>query len=262
MPDSPPPFDIRAHLQPLFYTPLLHYQWPDSEALNRDLRALVLQAERQGRGQRRPQVGGWHSEHSLFDWPEAPAQQLRHRLARVAEALTEFSASDLPGTRFAYRYESWANILRSGEYHHLHNHPNAVWSGVYYVSAGLEPATAYASGELELVDPRVGTHDLQVKLGLAVRRQIEFLGVAVFGIVGDDSIARDARPLLVPKRAGIGDLADDAVRRSGADQRRRHLTRAAEQGLAEAQQTTRVGRATVSDMQSWCDYPSLPAFAG
>lgn len=170
MSERPLPFDVRPHLQPLLYTPLLHYPWPDSEALNLALRALVLRAEAEGRGQRRPQVGGWHSEHKLFDWPEAPAQALRQRLTSVAEALTEFSATDLPGTTFTYRYESWANILRPGEYHQLHNHPNAVWSGVYYVSVGELAEHPSASGELELIDPRNGTNMLAVPGSIFERR--------------------------------------------------------------------------------------------
>lgn len=49
-------------------------------------------------------------------------------------------------------------MLRAGDYHNSHNHPNSVWSGVYYVDAGRPAPERPLAGDLELLDPRVGAN--------------------------------------------------------------------------------------------------------
>lgn len=157
MSDSDALPDLRGATQLAFATPVVGYRWPDAEALNGALRALILQAEREraGLGQR-SNVGGWHSSLDFLDWPQEPARELQRRLTRLGQALLDGSAPD-PAAR-AIRLEGWANVLRDGDYHGPHNHPNAVWSGVYYVDAGAPSAERPIAGDLELLDPRVGAN--------------------------------------------------------------------------------------------------------
>lgn len=151
------PLDLSAATQLAFATPVVGYRWPEAEALNAALREAILRTERERPGMdRRSNVGGWHSGLDFLDWPEAPVQELKRRIAQMARALLDGSAPE-PAAR-AFRLDAWANVLREGDYHGPHNHPNAVWSGVYYVEAGEAPASRAYAGELELLDPRVGAN--------------------------------------------------------------------------------------------------------
>jgi uncharacterized protein (TIGR02466 family) len=157
MPDAEAPLDLRSATQLAFATPLVGYRWPETEALNAALRALILDAERRQPGMpQRSNVGGWHSTPDFLDWPEAPARELRRRVERMAQALLDGSSPEAASR--AFRLEGWANVLRAGDYHGPHNHPNAVWSGVYYVASGAAAAERPTAGELELLDPRTGAN--------------------------------------------------------------------------------------------------------
>ena len=151
------PLDLAPATQLAFATPVVGYRWPAAEALNAGLRETILRAERErpALGQR-SNVGGWHSALDLLDWPEPPVQELRRRIERMARALIDGSAPE-PDSRI-FRLDAWANVLRRGDYHGPHNHPNAVWSGVYYVDAGEAAPDRPHSGELELLDPRTGAN--------------------------------------------------------------------------------------------------------
>lgn len=157
MTEAEAPLDLRAATQLAFATAVVGYRWPDVEALNAGLRALILLTERDrpGLGQR-SNVGGWHSGLDFLDWPQEPVRALRGRVERMARALLEGSASD-PAAR-AFRLDGWANVLRQGDYHGPHNHPNSVWSGVYYVDAGRAAPERPFAGDLELLDPRAGAN--------------------------------------------------------------------------------------------------------
>jgi uncharacterized protein (TIGR02466 family) len=157
MSEAEPPLDLRAATQLAFATPVVAYRWPAAEALNGALREAILRAERErpGMGQR-SNVGGWHSGLDFADWPAPPVRELRRRIERMARALLDGSAPE-PAARI-FRLDAWANVLRQGDYHSPHNHPNAVWSGVYYVDDGAVSADRPHAGELELLDPRAGVN--------------------------------------------------------------------------------------------------------
>jgi uncharacterized protein (TIGR02466 family) len=59
-----------------------------------------------------------------------------------------------PGS-YNFKIDGWANILGPGDYNGPHNHPNATWSGVYYLTgvpgAARSPNLA---GKIEFFDPR------------------------------------------------------------------------------------------------------------
>ena len=40
---------------------------------------------------------------------------------------------------------AWANIVRNGSHHKIHNHPDCDWSGVYYVAVGEPDANGIRS---------------------------------------------------------------------------------------------------------------------
>jgi uncharacterized protein (TIGR02466 family) len=176
MSDAEASLDLRSATQLAFATPVVGYRWPEAEATNVGLRAVILRAERErpGMGQR-SNVGGWHSGLDFIDWPDPPVVELRRRIERMARALLDGSAPE-PAAR-TFRLDAWANVLRQGDYHSPHNHPNAVWSGVYYVDAGTPSAGRPHAGDLELLDPRVGAN-MAPFAGEAFERRVRIAAAA------------------------------------------------------------------------------------
>lgn len=140
-----------------FATPIVNYRWPGSESLNHELAELILAAERADQGIERSNVGGWHSPLDFFESPHPAVASLRAKLqdyiADLNRAVLDESAEQRAGE---FTLEGWANVLRQGGYNTLHSHPNAFWSGVYYVTGNEAVEDRPFSGKLELIDPRPG----------------------------------------------------------------------------------------------------------
>ena len=140
-----------------FGTPIISHPWPNSEALNKELAEVILANESESEGMTRSNVGGWHSELDFFDWDYPCIEALKKRVEEMTIELTRAITVVKEGTRsFKYRLSGWANVSRNGHYNGVHNHPNCLWSGTYYVQSG-KPAEGHRNnGKLELLDPRAG----------------------------------------------------------------------------------------------------------
>jgi uncharacterized protein (TIGR02466 family) len=150
---------LSKHLLMAFATPVVCYPWPESEPLNRGLADLILNAERKDDGITRSNVGGWHSAADFFDWQAPAIKVLRERVIEMTMAITRAIAVVKEGPRtFNYRIDGWANVSRNGHYNAVHNHPNCLWSGTYYVCAGKPDPDTPVNGRLELLDPRAGAN--------------------------------------------------------------------------------------------------------
>lgn len=140
-----------------FTTPVINTHWTDTESMNGELRETILDAERRTAGVVRSNVGGWHSNTGFLTLDNEAVVALRVRLSAL---VTEVRARVLPPANRdragQFRVEGWANVLRFGQYNTMHCHPNAVWSGVYYVTGNPKITEHPFSGKLELVDPRPG----------------------------------------------------------------------------------------------------------
>ncbi|MCG8316019.1 MAG: 2OG-Fe(II) oxygenase family protein [Pseudomonadales bacterium] len=152
------PAEFSKHILPVFVTPVVNYRWPDSDSLNAKLRELILKMETTEPSVNKSNVGGWHSSLDFLAREADAIQALRERLWEFSHhLLQQFSRQNEPGMqRSALRIEGWANILRYGQYHSVHTHPNAAWSGVYYVTGNQEIEDNPFSGRFELLDPRPG----------------------------------------------------------------------------------------------------------
>ncbi|MEZ5582774.1 MAG: TIGR02466 family protein [Candidatus Competibacteraceae bacterium] len=149
---------VRKTVLPIFATPISNYRFPDVDAPNETLRAFILQREQSDAGISRSNVGGWHSSTDFFEWDSGCVRELGDRLRAYLQALCRTVARnpDDPASNM-FRLEGWANVLRHGQYNSLHSHPNAFWSGVYYVNGNPKPEDEHPfSGKLELIDPRPG----------------------------------------------------------------------------------------------------------
>ncbi|HEY1147131.1 MAG TPA: TIGR02466 family protein [Pseudoduganella sp.] len=142
---SPPaqqkhPSDLSgANLQLLFPSPVMYFDWPDSEALNASLREVVLERRRSSAGTVKTNRGGWQSNTDLQDWPEPAVRQL---LERVLELAKEYVARQTgrrdPAFEQGWKIRAWANVNERGHFNRVHDHLGkySFFSGVYYVNVG------------------------------------------------------------------------------------------------------------------------------
>lgn len=158
--------DFRKNISMMFGTPVVSYQWPDSEQLNKELAALLLvreAADRDGIGTR-SNAGGWQSPGNLITWPEAPIKALKARMESMVFGLTEqLLRQDGRERSFTLLIDAWGNVNRRGDYNVVHTHPNAMWSGVYYIQPGEPDESVPYSGLLELLDPRESANYIQIQ---------------------------------------------------------------------------------------------------
>ena len=158
-----------------FGTPVIAHPWPDSDGLNKELAALILAKEAESDGMVRSNVGGWHSDLDFFEWGQPCIDTLKTRVEELTIELMRAISVVKEGKRaFKYRLTGWANVSRNGDYNGVHNHPNCLWSGTYYVQPG-KPAEGHASnGKLELLDPRTGVQMISTEgTVLAVRYLVD-----------------------------------------------------------------------------------------
>ena len=150
------PIDFSRCIAPLFVTPVVNYLWEDSADLNAALQTHIQSLQESTPTLNRSNVGGWHSALDFLDNEVEAVATLRGRLhGFVEQMLVEFAH---PGTTSSFHFEGWANVLCHGQYHSVHSHPNAAWSGVYYVTGNEQVAGQEFSGKLELLDPRPGVN--------------------------------------------------------------------------------------------------------
>jgi uncharacterized protein (TIGR02466 family) len=148
---------IATHTLQAFATPIINYLWQDAEDLNAALAAVILEAEGSTEGLTRSNVGGWHSDLRFLERREPCITALRTRLHDfVADLNRAVFRNDANAPAEHFIIDAWANVMRRGHYHSPHRHPNAFWSGVYYVTGNPPVAGQPSSGKLELFDPRPG----------------------------------------------------------------------------------------------------------
>jgi len=137
--------------------PTLIGRWlvPDAEAMNDDLRELILSEEREYSSLGRSNIGGWHSQTDFLNRREPAVEALATWITWAVNRMID--ATTAPGSfKGTISVSAWATICRAGAYHAPHSHPDSAWSGVYYVDAGSNATDRSLSGVLEFIDPRAG----------------------------------------------------------------------------------------------------------
>ena len=104
----------------------------------------IVNWSNQDSGVKKTNYKGWHSTTDMHTKPEY--QQLITELMRMQKEIYDNEHLD----RHAKLGNMWANINPPGGYNKAHVHPNAVFSGVYYVK------TPPNCGRLICNDPRPG----------------------------------------------------------------------------------------------------------
>lgn len=149
---------VKDRILSLFATPVLNTRLESVVAHNAALAALIRAQASEGSGVTRSNVGSWHSDNAFLEQTAAPVVALRSAIHETIRALSQAVARDpMDPCHDRFQLEGWANRTGFGQYHSLHSHPNASWSGVYYVTGNPGDTPAHPlSGRLELIDPRPG----------------------------------------------------------------------------------------------------------
>jgi uncharacterized protein (TIGR02466 family) len=136
----------------VFPTPLVIATLPEAEAVNLELRRIILAREAQGESVQRSNQGGWQSTWDLHQWGGAPLKRVLEFVKSVVDEVTV----DRAGKHhpISWRVNCWANVNRQGHGNQFHTHPGALWSATYYVDDGGIGADPSLGGEFEIQDPR------------------------------------------------------------------------------------------------------------
>ncbi len=110
--------------------------------LNQELERDIVAWSKQDKGVVRTNVQGWHSTTNMHELPQF--KKLVDMLYACQKTIYEqeyYESEPVLGNM-------WANINPPGGMNRAHQHPNSLWSGVYYIKAPKN------SGHLKIDDPR------------------------------------------------------------------------------------------------------------
>ena len=128
-----------------FPTPIYIKDLPNAVQLNQYLEQQILKwKQNDPEGKKRTNVNGWHSKTDMNQKEEY--NPLTRELFNMKEEI--YQKENL--SRKPVCGNMWANINYPGCYNRPHLHPNALFSGVYWIK------TPVKSGNLMLYDPRPG----------------------------------------------------------------------------------------------------------
>ena len=127
-----------------FPTPVYIKHIPNAKELNQYLEQKILQWSQQDKGVSKTNAGGWHSTTDMNTKEEY--NDLTRELFAMQDEI--FAKEKL--TLKPVLGNMWANINYPGNYNRPHIHPNALFSGVYWVKAPVQ------SGNFMVYDPRPG----------------------------------------------------------------------------------------------------------
>ncbi|MGK0170754.1 MAG: hypothetical protein ACI9W2_002481 [Gammaproteobacteria bacterium] len=148
-----PPTDVDYHFEKLFPSTLLMADYPDATVLNETLTTSVYavqQQDQEGRSLSEHKYGvgytSFFSKIRLTDYPGF--LELAEFITRFGHWMAEHLELDLSNHALGM-INYWANINPTYSFHHIHVHPEAIFSGVYYVNAPTDD-----SGKTMFKDPR------------------------------------------------------------------------------------------------------------
>ena len=144
----------QGQVENLFTTPVFWYVLKDVDALNAELRNIILEQERAMSSMVKSNQGGWQSPTDFFRSQEPAVVTLRNYARRAVEVAT--SRVIPQNLKIEFHLSSWAAVNRKGHYNTAHVHPMATWSGVYYVDPGDE-SPDLPGGVLEFSHPNMAS---------------------------------------------------------------------------------------------------------
>ena len=138
---------MTGRLLHFFPTPVIVDEVEGSDALNRELEALILEHQRADPGLSLSNRGGWQSKRDFPRWAGEPGRRIIEKATALASAHTGHRQGP---EALNWAVDIWANVSTSGAFNMPHIHGGSYWSAVYYVRAGEGEG-----GQLVLHDPRM-----------------------------------------------------------------------------------------------------------
>ena len=127
---------------------------PNALQLNQYLEQKIIQWSQQDKGEQKTNAGGWHSKTDMNKKEEYnPLTKELFNMQNEIYQKEHLSLKPVLGNM-------WANINYPGCYNRPHVHPNALFSGVYWIKAPQK------SGNFMVYDPRPG-----VQMAMPDRKQ-------------------------------------------------------------------------------------------
>lgn len=145
----------------LFSVPLIQAIHPQQEALNTELRTLILSREAAGTLQSNESPSMkipknlFESRFDFFNSPEPCVRALqKFCLSWLVKSIGELSGYDAKTlSQLSVNTHTWFHVTRKGGYFALHNHPMASWSGVYCVDPGNSEDADTTDGAISFLNP-------------------------------------------------------------------------------------------------------------
>ena len=110
--------------------------------LNQELERDIIAWSKQDKGIVRTNVQGWHSTTNMHELPKfKKLVDMLYECQRTVYQQEHYESEPFLGNM-------WANINPPGGMNRAHQHPNSLWSGVYYIKAPKN------CGDLKIDDPR------------------------------------------------------------------------------------------------------------
>jgi len=110
--------------------------------LNQELERDIISWSKQDKGIVRTNVQGWHSTTNMHELPQfKKLVDMLYECQRTVYQQEHYESEPFLGNM-------WANINPPGGMNRAHQHPNSLWSGVYYIKAPKN------CGDLKIDDPR------------------------------------------------------------------------------------------------------------
>ena len=110
--------------------------------LNQELERDIIAWSKQDKGITRTNVQGWHSHTTMQNLPEyKKLVDMLYACQKTIYQQEHYESEPFLGNM-------WANINPPGGMNRAHQHPNSLWSGVYYIKAPKN------CGHLKIDDPR------------------------------------------------------------------------------------------------------------
>lgn len=141
----------KPQFRSLFSTPVCVHFHPVAQEANAELRPLIQDQIAIG-GNSDP-VEGWHTLPDFEVWSGVQGQTLFRMLRDLADALT--AARGGQKVALDWKIRARAAVREKGHYLKPASHPDAFWSGLYFVDDGYHKSDDETlGGEYEMVDPR------------------------------------------------------------------------------------------------------------
>ena len=110
--------------------------------LNQELEQDIVAWSKQDKGIVRTNVQGWHSKTNMHELPQfKKLVDMLYACQKTIYQQEHYESEPFLGNM-------WANVNPPGGMNRAHQHPNSLWSGVYYIKAPKN------CGHLKIDDPR------------------------------------------------------------------------------------------------------------